>query len=106
MLFPQQQTIVRGPIQSGVKRPRSPSPTYALYAHRLHQPPMKHQQVYSDHSEHLRVIFVCLLRIFMIIHYKIDRNEVSLYENKGRHWGKARPSNDESKPNIGYWTLF
>ncbi|CAH0626905.1 unnamed protein product [Chrysodeixis includens] len=50
MLFPQQQTIVRGPIQSGVKRPRSPSPTYALYAHRLHQPPMKHQQVYSDHK--------------------------------------------------------
>ncbi|XP_049702777.1 mediator of RNA polymerase II transcription subunit 15 isoform X2 [Helicoverpa armigera] len=50
MLFPQQPTIVRGPIQSGVKRPRSPSPTYALYAHRLHQPPMKHQQVYSDHK--------------------------------------------------------
>ncbi|KAJ8731820.1 hypothetical protein PYW08_014550 [Mythimna loreyi] len=50
MLFPQQQTIVRGPIQGGVKRPRSPSPTYALYAHRLHQPPMKHQQVYSDHK--------------------------------------------------------
>ncbi|XP_049866425.1 inner centromere protein-like [Pectinophora gossypiella] len=43
------QTIVRGPIQTGVKRTRSPSPTYALYAHRLHQP-MKHQQVYSDHK--------------------------------------------------------
>ncbi|KAM3961575.1 uncharacterized protein ACR2FA_004293 [Aphomia sociella] len=43
------QTIVRGPIQSGVKRQRSPSPTYTLYAHRL-QPQMKHQSVYSDHK--------------------------------------------------------
>ncbi|KAI5636376.1 g-protein pathway suppressor domain-containing protein [Phthorimaea operculella] len=43
------QTLVRGPIQAGVKRTRSPSPTYALYAHRLHQP-MKHQTVYSDHK--------------------------------------------------------
>ncbi|XP_046960729.1 putative uncharacterized protein DDB_G0291608 [Vanessa cardui] len=50
MLFPQQQSLVRGPIQSNVKRTRSPSPTYALYAHRLHQPPMKHQAVYSDHK--------------------------------------------------------
>ncbi|CAG4941464.1 unnamed protein product [Parnassius apollo] len=50
MLFPQQQTIVRGPIQSGVKRPRSPSPTYALYTQRIHPPPMKHQPVYSDHK--------------------------------------------------------
>lgn len=50
MLFPQQQTIVRGPIQSGVKRPRSPSPNYGLYTHRMHQPPMKHQPVYSDHK--------------------------------------------------------
>lgn len=50
-LFPQQQTIVRGPIQSGVKRQRSPSPNYAIYSHRLHQPPMKHQPVYSDHSK-------------------------------------------------------
>ncbi|CAB3243076.1 unnamed protein product [Arctia plantaginis] len=50
-LFPQQQTIVRGPIQSGVKRQRSPSPNYAIYsAHRLHQQPMKHQNVYSDHK--------------------------------------------------------
>ncbi|XP_041976057.1 G protein pathway suppressor 2 isoform X2 [Aricia agestis] len=49
MLFPQQQTIVRGPVQS-VKRPRSPSPNYSLYAHRIHQPPMKHQSVYSDHK--------------------------------------------------------
>lgn len=44
------QQMVR-PMQSGVKRPRSPSPTYALYAHRLHQPPMKHQPVYSDHKD-------------------------------------------------------
>ncbi|XP_072940469.1 uncharacterized protein [Epargyreus clarus] len=44
------QTIVRGPIQSGVKRPRSPSPTYAMYAHRMHQQPMKHQAVYPDHK--------------------------------------------------------
>ncbi|KAI8429161.1 hypothetical protein MSG28_007706 [Choristoneura fumiferana] len=43
------QTIVRGPIQAGTKRARSPSPTYALYSQRLHQPPMKHQPVYSDH---------------------------------------------------------
>ncbi|XP_026328354.1 stress response protein NST1 isoform X2 [Hyposmocoma kahamanoa] len=43
------QTIVRGPIQGGVKRPRSPSPTYALYAHRIHQP-MNHKPVYSDHK--------------------------------------------------------
>ncbi|XP_073951674.1 uncharacterized protein isoform X2 [Choristoneura fumiferana] len=44
------QTIVRGPIQAGTKRARSPSPTYALYSQRLHQPPMKHQPVYSDHK--------------------------------------------------------
>ncbi|XP_061710054.1 uncharacterized protein LOC133519886 isoform X1 [Cydia pomonella] len=44
------QTIVRGPIQAGAKRARSPSPTYALYSQRLHQPPMKHQPVYSDHK--------------------------------------------------------
>ncbi|OWR47516.1 putative uncharacterized protein DDB_G0291608 [Danaus plexippus] len=50
MLFPQQPNIVRGPMQSSVKRPRSPSPTYALYAHRLHQPPMKQHAVYSDHK--------------------------------------------------------
>ncbi|CAH0728937.1 unnamed protein product, partial [Brenthis ino] len=43
------QSLVR-PIQSSVKRQRSPSPTYALYAHRIHQPPMKHQAVYSDHK--------------------------------------------------------
>lgn len=49
----QQPPIVRGPIQSGVKRPRSPSPTY-LYAHRLHQPQMKHQSVYSDHSKYFQ----------------------------------------------------
>ncbi|XP_075970841.1 uncharacterized protein LOC142973142 isoform X2 [Anticarsia gemmatalis] len=51
MLFAQQQAIVRGPIQSGMKRPLSSSPNYApIYAHRLHQPPMKHQPVYSDHK--------------------------------------------------------
>ncbi|KAL0840153.1 hypothetical protein ABMA28_015450 [Loxostege sticticalis] len=44
------QTIVRGPIQAGVKRPRSPSPTYALYTHRLQPQNMKHQPVYSDHK--------------------------------------------------------
>ncbi|XP_059052477.1 G protein pathway suppressor 2 [Achroia grisella] len=44
------QTIVRGgPMQTGVKRQRSPSPNYALYAHRM-QPQMKHQSVYSDHK--------------------------------------------------------
>lgn len=60
MLFPQQQTIVRGPMQSGVKRQRSPSPTYALYAQRMHPPPMKHQQVYSDHSELIFLLNIML----------------------------------------------
>ncbi|CAH0749501.1 unnamed protein product [Diatraea saccharalis] len=44
------QTIVRGPIQVGVKRPRSPSPTYPMYTHRLQPQNMKHQSVYSDHK--------------------------------------------------------
>ncbi|XP_069355050.1 protein enabled homolog isoform X1 [Maniola hyperantus] len=49
MFVSQQQSMVR-PMQASVKRPRSPSPTYALYTHRLHQPPMKHHTVYSDHK--------------------------------------------------------
>ncbi|GBP63179.1 G protein pathway suppressor 2 [Eumeta japonica] len=44
------QPMIRGPLQAGVKRARSPSPSYTLYPHRLHQPPVKHQPVYSDHK--------------------------------------------------------
>ncbi|KAL4710544.1 hypothetical protein ACJJTC_008946 [Scirpophaga incertulas] len=46
------QTIVRGPIQVGVKRTRSPSPTYSMppYSHRMQPQNMKHQNIYSDHK--------------------------------------------------------
>ncbi|CAG9132778.1 unnamed protein product [Plutella xylostella] len=51
----------------GVKRQRSPSPTYPhnMYPHR-HQPPVKHQTMYTDHSECWRHQFTAIrLRLIL-----------------------------------------